>query len=79
MHYQETKAKILEESVDKLVTSINTKFGKLWLYNENFWNSKERILLTRYNDKLIQLNQTPHQITDICHEQKNTIGILLTK
>jgi Txe/YoeB family toxin of Txe-Axe toxin-antitoxin module len=68
MHYQKTKANILEHSINKLVDNINTKFGKLWLYNEDFWYSKERVLLTRYNDLLTKINEVPHNITDTCHE-----------
>jgi len=68
MRYPEIKAKVLESSVNKLIDISKEKFGVMWLYNKAFWNSKERVLLRRYADMLVTLNETPHHITDTCHE-----------
>lgn len=67
MHYQETKAKVLEASIARLLSVITSKYGSLWLFNEDYMSSKERVLLVRYADQLSILNETPHQVTDTCH------------
>jgi len=68
MHYQETKAKVLEATIARLLSVITSKYGSLWLFNEAYISSKERVLLVRYAEELSTLNTTPHQVTDTCHE-----------
>ena len=68
MHYQETKAKVLEASIARLLSVITSKYGSMWLINEDYINSKERVLLVRYAETLSTLTTTPHQVTDTCHE-----------
>jgi hypothetical protein len=68
MHYQETKIKVLECSIDKLVKTIESKYGIAWLWNLSFQSSTDRILLTRYVDSLNELQNEldtiPHHVTD---------------
>ena len=68
MHYQETKAKVLEASIARLLSIITSMYGTMWLFNEAYMSSKERVLLVRYAEQLSMLNETPHQISDTCHE-----------
>lgn len=68
MHYQKTKAKVLEASIARLLSIITSKYGTMWLFNEAYMSSKERVLLVRYAEQLSMLNETPHQISDTCHE-----------
>jgi hypothetical protein len=68
MHYQETKAKVLEATIARLLSVITSKYGTMWLFNESYMSSKERVLLVRYAEELSTLNVTPHQVTDTCHE-----------
>jgi len=68
MHYQETKLKVLESSIDKLVKTIENKYGIAWLFHPSFYSSKDRVLLTRYAETIRELNYEldtiPHRVTD---------------
>jgi hypothetical protein len=71
MRYPETKIKVLQLSIDIIVSNIEAKYGIAWAFNPSFISSKDRVRLIRYVNSLHdieeRLNNIPHHVTDNCH------------